>query len=122
MSSDTGTSSRAIVARMEGSELDNHGFSSHPSDPSDLGRCIRLLDKIPEYRERLLEMCDVSITWAMLVTHWDELEAFYREEESSGKAPKCYARMQELIEKSGFYKSKGVARVAHGIEFRTSGK
>jgi len=93
LSDEPGLSSRAIVAKMEGIEL---SYYHHPLDPADLGRCIRLLEWIPEYRTRLNEMREVSQVWANFVDHWDELEALYYEELPSGKAPKCYQRMQEL--------------------------
>lgn len=104
MSYDTGLSSRTIVAVMEEDRalaaalLGSWGVW-YPHDPADLGRCIRLLDIAPEYRERLSEMGHVSQVWAELVNHWEELESLYREEYPSGRAPKCFARMREIIDK-----------------------
>lgn len=98
---DTGMSSLSIVAWME-CDLTvaamNHNEMRHPLDPADLGRCIRLLDIEPSYRQRIGEMAGVSPQWCALVAHWDELEILYREEEPSGRAPKCYARMRELLD------------------------
>ena len=93
LSDDTGVSSKAIVAKMEGIEVLP---DSHPRDPADLGRCLRLLNLMPQYRPRLGEMREVSQVWANLVDNWDELEALYYEELASGKAVKCYQRMKEL--------------------------
>src|SRR5688572_24935346 len=87
---DTGTSSKAIVAFMEGQPIDP---TSYPRDPSDLGRCIRLLEIAPEYRPLLKSMRVVSPEWARLVERWDELEALYRKEEPFGTAPQCYDLM-----------------------------
>lgn len=56
-----------------------------------------MLEAIPEWRGRIHEAADLSPQWAVLLEHWDELEALYREEEPSGIAPRCYARMKELI-------------------------
>lgn len=100
MGRDTGLSSRTIVAFMERNELAmamNQG-AHHPLDPADLGRCIRLMDIEPSYRERIGEMAAVSPQWARLAAHWSELEGLYREEEPTGHAPKCYARMKEVID------------------------
>jgi hypothetical protein len=96
---DTGTSSRAIVAWLERdwAEVAVNGFFDYPRDPGDLGRCIRLLDIEPSYRERIGEMAQVSPQWARLVSQWSEIEALYREERPSGHAPKCYSLMQKLI-------------------------
>lgn len=76
---------------------------SHPHDPSDLRRCIRLLDAVPAYRARIQEMCEVSITWCVLVQAWGKLEAMLREEVPGehGNAPRTYAEMKRLIEQSG---------------------
>lgn len=55
LSDDTGMSSKAIARHMTGGR---HGISgaSPPSDSSDRGRCIRLLELIPEWIPRLNEM------------------------------------------------------------------
>lgn len=101
-SGDTGISSEAICKKLFdfGDRRDYNkwaGSGNFPHDPSDLGRCIRLMEKVPEARERLSEMRTVSPTWAALVDRWEELEALYREEAPAGRAPKCYLLMQEII-------------------------
>lgn len=98
---DTGISSETIVAYLALGYLPSGRRGSHPHDPDDLGRCVRMLERLPELRPRLGEMSALSPAWAALVAHWDELEALYREEEPSRRAPKCYARMRELIEAAG---------------------
>lgn len=100
---DTGISSKAIVAVMEGvpPEVLNGGWGlKHPLDPADFGRCLRLLAIWPDYRPRLHEMAAVSPQWRVLVNHWDELEALYNEEAPSRKCPNLYDRMQELLDGS----------------------
>jgi hypothetical protein len=52
---DTGESSKAIVRFMLGLPPKN-GYYSYPHDFSDRGRCIRLLNRIPKWWERLDEM------------------------------------------------------------------
>lgn len=54
MSGDTGISSEAICSHMTGNPV-RMGFMP-PSDASDRGRCIRLLELIPEWIVRLNEM------------------------------------------------------------------
>ena len=61
LSDDTGCSSMAICAWMLGKDY-SHGFP--PSDESDRGRCIRLLELMPEWVERLDEMKEISKNWA----------------------------------------------------------
>lgn len=96
---DTGTSSKAIVAFMEGHPVDN---GSYPRDPDDLGRCIRLLEIAPEYRTLLKSMRVVSPEWARLVEHWDELEALYRKELPFGTSPQCFDLMYFLTTGKAF--------------------
>lgn len=102
---DTGLSSKAILAHMEHNEviqaMNGTWGMAHPLDPADLGRCIRLMDIEPSYRDRIIEMAYYSKEWARLALHWGELEALYHEEVSDhrGRAPRTYARMQELLKK-----------------------
>lgn len=98
---DTGISSKTIAATMEHEPLILQGRSGHPHDPSDLGRCIRLLELFPEYRARLNEMRFVSPVWAQLVDHWDELETLYNAPDERGHVRPCYDRMLELIKAGG---------------------
>jgi len=96
---DTGLSSRALLATIDGSrfsgrEADRH---AHPHDPDDLGRCIRMLDALPELRTALPSASAMSSEWAALVAAWDEIEGLYREEFASGCAPRCYERMKAIL-------------------------
>ena len=56
-----GASSQTIVLRMIGKK---YKHESHPLDPDDFNRCIKLLDAVPEIRNRLNEMSKVSPEWA----------------------------------------------------------
>jgi hypothetical protein len=96
---DTGSSSKCIAAHLTGNECDG----SHPSDPDDLGRCLRLLRLIPELREAFPRMTEVSAYWAALVPRWTELAASMDEEvgiawERGRSAPKTYALMRSLLD------------------------
>jgi hypothetical protein len=95
---DTGISSQAIMTHM----LGEHPTSdTYPSDPSDLGRCIRLLRVIPAWHQRIGEMAKIGHVWASLVTHWDELEMLMSDEvgfdwQKGERAPRTYDRMKSL--------------------------
>lgn len=96
---DTGVSSKTIWATMMGVKP---RWSSHPHDAADLGRCLRLLEVIPEWIPRMPEMRAVSREWAAILTHWDELAALMEEEvgidlTKGDRAPRTYARMKEII-------------------------
>ena len=92
---DTGLSSQAMCLTLLGGKV---RWPHHPHDPADLGRCLRLLQVVPEWRGRLNEVAALSPEWAALVGAWSEIEALYREEEPSGTAPRCYERMRDLLE------------------------
>jgi hypothetical protein len=87
---DTGSSSKAIMAVMTGNKPESR--HDYPSDGSDLGRCLRLLDLIPEWKPRMGEMRAISPQWAALVDHWDELSAKH-----AAKHPRLYERMRDIL-------------------------
>ena len=96
---DTGMSSKTIWAVMLGLNLP--GWCCEPADPDDLGRCLRLLELIPEWKPRIGEMAAVSQSWARMIPHWDRIAASMAKEVgidwSKGRsAPKTYALMQMI--------------------------
>lgn len=73
----------------------------HPSDPDDLARCLMLLVRVPEIRDRLDRVAALSETWAALVERWDEVEACFRDEvglnwSHGDRAPKTYELMKAI--------------------------
>jgi hypothetical protein len=97
LNGETGVSSKTICAVMTGSVAH---YNDVPHDPSDFGRCYKLLALFPEWRARLHEVAEKFPMWGPMVEAWDELTALYEEEtkSKSGKAPKLYDRMQVLID------------------------
>ena len=98
-SPDTGVSSKTIFSVLS----EKHGRvaairTGVPHDPADFGRCHRLLNLIPGWRERLPEVAAAYPEWSALVREWDTLTKLYEEELPSGSCPKLYAAMQPLIE------------------------
>lgn len=96
ISRDTGTSSKTIWAVMMGAELYDSFMVDIPHDPSDFGRCHRLLNHFPEWRDRLPEVAERFPKWLPLVNHWDELTELYNEERKQETAPKLYEKLQAL--------------------------
>jgi hypothetical protein len=92
---DTGMSSKTIWCVMMGAYC-REPYT--PADPSDFGRCYRLLKAFPEWRERMPEVAVKHPEWGPLVREWAALTALYEEELPKDRAPKLYARMQELNE------------------------
>ena len=97
---DVGMSSKALAMTLSGmavSALGKRECKAHPYDPADIGRCFRMLDRFPELRENLHLMKKASPVWEKLIDRWDDLRALYNEEFPTGKAPKLYDLIQELI-------------------------
>ena len=97
---DTGTSSRTIFTVMQHVNA-LHGGTSHnpPMDPSDFGRCYRLLESFPEWKARMPEVAARWKVWGPWVREWAALTAMFLAEVPngvSGSAPKMYARMKEI--------------------------
>lgn len=97
LSGDTGISSECICGVMTNSKVRD---SSPPSDPSDFGRCYRLLQHFPEWRPRMGEVAAKFPEWTALVREWDALTDLYELESKNknGMAPKLYDRMKVLID------------------------
>lgn len=95
---DAGLSSMALVQAVTGARVVKRydDRARHPLDPSDFGRCHRVLERFPELRSGTAKIAALSPVWAALVDAWGELEALYLEESPTGRAPKLYARMKEL--------------------------
>lgn len=94
-SDDTGTSSRYLLQETIAPQMMPQA-TAWPADPSDFGRCIRLMEAVPLVREKLSWMAVDGGVWKNLVENWPELENLYREELPTGKAPKLYVRMKEI--------------------------
>ena len=77
LSGSTGASASAIARHMVGAPHD--GYANHPVDGGDFGRCERLLDAVPGFRDRLHEMATVTEYWAALVPRWAEIKAAHEE-------------------------------------------
>lgn len=63
-SDDTGASSKTLCAHMLGVK---GVHNSIPSDAADRGRCIRLLQAIPEWKDRLDEMAELPAVRSMIM-------------------------------------------------------
>lgn len=103
---DCGISASTIILALTGRRvrgLAGGGFPrpSTPYDSGDLGRCLRLLDACPQFRERLPEVAEKYPEWGPMVDAWGELEALYAEEgprESRRHRPKTYRRLLGLVD------------------------
>ena len=117
-SGDTGISSKALCAYMLGGSPASD--DSYPRDPSDLARCLRLLERVPEWRERMGEMAQFGAVWKLMAEGWDALTASMVEEvganwERGSSAPKTYAMMREMVDADPRY-----VRFGKNASMRTS--
>lgn len=95
-SGDCGISSKVIASTLSGENHLSHWPPYPPADPSDFGRCHRLLELIPEWREQLPKVAIKHPAWAALVREWAELTRLFLEESPGDTCPQLYRRMQEL--------------------------
>lgn len=99
LSQDVGVSSMAICAHMLGEKTDDTGY---PHDPSDLGRCIRLLKLFPQWESRIPEMSKYGPGWAGLVAQWQTIVDLYHNEgglppEVRERSPETWNAMKSAI-------------------------
>jgi len=92
VSEDVGSSSKALAAVMSGNPP-KKGHVSYPLDGGDLGRCLRLLEMVPEWRARIKEMGAYNAAWAALAAHWDELTDLHAKADYAT----VYKRMKEIL-------------------------
>jgi hypothetical protein len=74
-SDDTGLSSRYLAISLTGRCAPKLDW---PHDADDFGRCVRMLDAVPELRERLGMLEHAPDPWPRLWARWAEAEALYR--------------------------------------------
>lgn len=98
---DTGVSSKVIWLTMMRMpvQLLGPGLPEPPQDPSDFGRCYRLLNRFPEWRQRLPEVAALYPRWVPMVREWDKLTEMYEAVLASGAktAPEMFDLMQKLV-------------------------
>lgn len=99
-SRDTGTSSCTIYAVMMNTPMRNYDV---PHDPSDFGRCYRLLALFPAWKVRMDEVAQRFPKWKPFVREWRELTEMYETAMASPSksAPEMYRFMNALEYEGG---------------------
>jgi len=74
LSDDTGSSSRTLAAAA-GGLTECHSFTcpSVPHDDDDFGRCLRLVEDVPEIKVLFPFIREALPIWAPILDHWDYL-------------------------------------------------
>ena len=99
-SGDTGISSESLAfCYLKIDKTDIWGYRP-PSDPADLGRCLRLIEIEPEVRKCVDELALKNDEWAKIAPHWDEISQSMSDEvgihwEKADTAPITYKLMQK---------------------------
>ena len=79
---------------------------SHPWDPADFIRCMKLLRREPEIRKYFHVMAEMSPEWREFIKDWDRIEHQViaelgsLEEPISNTAPLSYAMIQDVLERA----------------------
>ena len=97
-----GISANAIASHLSGIDCGGKSsFGNYPHDSADFLRCRKLLKAVPNFKERLHEMSEISPIWAALVEQWDIIDTTLAMEMNSrtdGTAPRTYKMMKDIIE------------------------
>lgn len=98
LSDHMGASSKAIASHMALGKSDG----SFPWDPSDIGRCFRLLEAMPEWKARIKEMGVYSKNWELLASNWQEIYNCMEDEvgidwRKGRSAPRTYELMKRVM-------------------------
>ena len=91
--SDTGVSSETMAAIALGAEK---GRFNAPYDPSDFGRCYRLVQKVPAIRNAFDRIGKLEPCFAGILLNWDELCGLYERDLHTGQSKELYRRIKEL--------------------------
>lgn len=97
-SGDQGLSSRTMWDCFMGRE---NCRVSYPYDPDDFSRCYKLLEAVPEWKEKLPKLKELSWQWSNLVDNWPKLNVFYENMLITKKRNGMSEFMETLITKKG---------------------
>jgi hypothetical protein len=96
LNGDTGRSSATMAAialgatRVQGCEVDA------PYDPSDFGRCYRLVQKVPEIREHFPRIGKKVKVFAGILREWDALVRIYERDKPKGESRELHELIRGL--------------------------
>lgn len=93
-SDDVGMSSKYMAAVLSGKFTADFAY---PHDPSDFGRCLRMIRACPEFEGLIHRMCSKGRQWEAVANNWEEWAKLYDIAAASpdGKATELYRLMKE---------------------------
>lgn len=102
---ESGMSSKAMALYLGFGVIGDDAGRSHPLDPSDFNRCVKLLRKAPGLVKKLPDLAKLSPQWKRLAAAWSKLEASLESEvgpdwsaNRSAAAPLTYAMMKKILD------------------------
>jgi hypothetical protein len=96
---DRGISSETIFGAITGLWINNRKWP--PSDASDFYRCYKLIKKVPEWKQELHKVAELSNVWKNVILNWDILSELIEEQiewrnKGISKSNGLYHFMKEL--------------------------
>ena len=68
-----------------------------PADPSDLNRCVKLVQKVPAARAGITKLGETYPVWKRFDEQWDDLvNCFLTERSSTNRCTKTFDMMKEI--------------------------
>ncbi len=95
-SGDTGVSSETMACVASGVPPSKIKYCDGPHDPSDFGRCYRLVKAVPEIRRHFPTIAKKVPAFREILKNWDDLVSIYERDFASGKSQDLYDRIKEL--------------------------
>jgi hypothetical protein len=93
---DTGISSKSMAAVALGVTKTGRREFGAPHDPSDFGRCYRLVLAVPEIIDAFPAISKRVPVFTGILENWDELCALYERDLPTGRSNDLYNRIKEL--------------------------
>lgn len=99
ISGDTGISSETMAGIALGATPTPGNWRSEgdaPHDPSDFGRCYRLVKAVPSIRDDFGAIGKAVPAFAGILREWDALCVIYERDLPTGQSDDLYERIREL--------------------------
>lgn len=105
LAGDTGVSSETMAAIALGATVASStrrwGLGDAPHDPSDFGRCYRLVQAVPSIRQDFERIAQAVPAFRAILREWDGLCAIYLRDLPTGESAELYARITALRAEGG---------------------
>jgi hypothetical protein len=95
-----GVSSEVMLEHLMGIQIPGGGSKQHPLDSDGFGRCLGLLNAIPELRPKIGDMSSVSPEWKAIVNKWNMLEGAYHARPSRTQGETFDQVLQKVIDQA----------------------